>query len=94
MFEVANALWKLRRAGRVTPDRIDDFFHELRLLPIEIEREPLAQVFQSCAGLAHQLDLSVYDAAYLDLARREQAPLATMDLRLIEAAAKIGVERA
>ena len=37
------------------------------------------------------IDLSVYDAAYLDLARFRNAPLATLDETLRQAAAKAGV---
>jgi len=36
--------------------------------------------------------LSAYDAVYLDLARRERLPLATLDEKLRAAAARAGVE--
>ena len=41
--------------------------------------------------LARELDLTSYDAVYLDLARREGLPLATLDKSLRAAAAKAGV---
>ena len=36
--------------------------------------------------------LTAYDAVYLDTSRRERLPLATLDRRLIAAAARAGVE--
>ena len=41
--------------------------------------------------LARELGLTSYDALYVDLARREGLPLATLDKRLRGAAAKAGV---
>jgi predicted nucleic acid-binding protein len=41
---------------------------------------------------ARAFHLSAYDAVYLDLARRERLPLATLDDRLRNAAARAGVE--
>ena len=41
--------------------------------------------------LASQHNLSAYDAAYLELALRHQAPLATLDANLRKAANKINV---
>jgi predicted nucleic acid-binding protein len=45
------------------------------------------QIFE----LANRHGLTVYDAAYLDLAMRESLPLASLDRQLIEAARKAGV---
>jgi predicted nucleic acid-binding protein len=42
-------------------------------------------------GLARNHRLSVYDAAYLELAQREGIPLATLDADLQKAAAAAGV---
>jgi predicted nucleic acid-binding protein len=41
---------------------------------------------------ARAFQLSAYDAVYLDLARRERLPLATLDDRLRAAAARAGVQ--
>jgi len=41
---------------------------------------------------ARGFQLSAYDAVYLDLARRERLPLATLDDKLRAAAARAGVE--
>ena len=41
--------------------------------------------------LAREQELSSYDASYLELAIREGLPLATLDGRLKDAAARVGV---
>jgi predicted nucleic acid-binding protein len=41
---------------------------------------------QRVPSLARQYGLTVYDAAYLELAQRENIPLATLDIRLANAA--------
>jgi predicted nucleic acid-binding protein len=41
--------------------------------------------------LARSTGLTVYDCSYLELAMREHAPLATLDKRLQQAAASLGV---
>ncbi|HEX4137780.1 MAG TPA: type II toxin-antitoxin system VapC family toxin [Bryobacteraceae bacterium] len=42
--------------------------------------------------MARTQGLSVYDAAYPELAYREKLPLATLDRRLSEAARLVGVQ--
>ena len=44
------------------------------------------------AGIALEMDLTAYDASYLELAMRREIPLATMDKRLAKAARKLGIE--
>lgn len=42
--------------------------------------------------LARLCDLSMYDAMYLELALRQELPLATLDRGLAQAASEAGVE--
>jgi predicted nucleic acid-binding protein len=42
--------------------------------------------------IARVQGLSVYDAAYLELALRERLPIATLDRRLADAARLMGVQ--
>jgi predicted nucleic acid-binding protein len=56
-------------------------------LSIRIDREPVETVTMSVAR--HQL--SVYDAAYMELALRQILPLASLDGSLIKAARTEGV---
>jgi predicted nucleic acid-binding protein len=47
--------------------------------------------YDAVFDLAERHGLTIYDAAYLDLALREGQPLASLDARLRKAAAKSGV---
>lgn len=90
-FEIANALTVAARRQRVTHSGIAVFLETLRRLPIQIERREALWLWQAVLPLAREYRLSAYDAAYLELARRERMPLATLDADLLEAARKLGV---
>jgi predicted nucleic acid-binding protein len=90
-FEIANIVWAARRTGRVTADKARKCLDLLRVLPIEVEFEPPARVFDSVTNLAVRYDITVYDASYLELAIRDDLPLATLDRELARAAQEAGV---
>ena len=58
----------------------------LRDLPVSIDDLTVAQAWQTTAVLAARFQLTVYDAAYLELAQRLSLPLATRDRALRNAA--------
>lgn len=58
-------------------------------MPIQIDRHPNETDMMS---LARRNKLTAYDAAYLELALREEVPLATLDSALIRAAKAERVE--
>ena len=64
----------------------------LRDLPITLDGDTAERAWDTTAGLAERFKLTVYDAAYLELARRRQLPLASLDRDLRDAAAAAGVE--
>ena len=81
-FEVRNTLIVNERRGRLTIADTSDFLRLLSRLGITIDRAPEeAEILALCRR--HRL--TVYDAAYLELARREAIPLATLDTDLIRA---------
>jgi predicted nucleic acid-binding protein len=90
-FEIANLVWTARRRGRVSETQASSYIRLLKMLPIEVEFEPLARVFDSVSSLAVRYDITVYDASYLDLAIRDSLPLATLDTELARAAHQAGV---
>ena len=90
-FEVANALALAERRKRITQEGIADFLETLRQLPIQVERREALWVWQATIALARDHRLTAYDAAYLDLARREQLSLATLDDDLRKAGLALGV---
>jgi predicted nucleic acid-binding protein len=87
-FEVRNALVVNERRGRATPEGSADFLRRLTGLPIRLA--PLPDDGELMA-LARKRKLTVYDAAYLELAKREGLPLATLDRGLEKAAITEGV---
>jgi predicted nucleic acid-binding protein len=90
-LEVANILLVAERRGRITESQRAQYIRLLSSLPIMVEQQTRSLVFGAVLSVAHEHDLSAYDAAYLELAMRAGLPLATLDTRLREAAASTGV---
>jgi len=88
-FEVRNILVVHERRERINEHETDLFLRALALFRIRIDREP---EHAGVLRIARARGLSVYDAAYLELAYREKLPLATLDRRLGEAALLMGVQ--
>ena len=76
------------RRNRITEAMSSAFLRDLALLPIRLEP---AGDDTSLITLARKRKLTVYDAAYLELAKREGLPLATLDRDLEKAAIAEGV---
>lgn len=96
VYEVGNALWSALRRGRISAQDADEFATRLGSLPIL--RVPLETVWvlDEVRSTAAEHGISVYDAAYLALARRLRQPLGTLDgtgkrVGLEQAAAACGV---
>lgn len=87
-FELRNALIIGERRGRITPAQTMAMLSDLGLLPFEVDEMPRED---SVFALARGHNLTIYDAAYLELAQRKGLPLATVDKALIKAALAIGV---
>jgi predicted nucleic acid-binding protein len=87
-FEVRNALVVNERRGRLTETDTADFLRGLNRLPVDIDRSPNENAL---LALARRHRLTVYDAAYLELAQREGLPLASFDGPLRAAASASGV---
>jgi predicted nucleic acid-binding protein len=86
-FEVRNVLIVGERRGRIAPGDSERFLRTLGRLPIRVDASPEDA---SVLALARAHRLSVYDAAYLELAVREWAPLFTLDAALETAARAAG----
>lgn len=82
-FEVRNLLIINERRGRLDLVGTAEFLGDLERLPIRTDRRPDSETILALAR-AHRL--TAYDAAYLELARRRQLPLATLDRALASAA--------
>lgn len=86
-FEVRNILVVNERRGRIGRADTELFLRELGQLRIRMDREPQEN---AVLRFAREQSLSVYDAAYLELAHREKLPIATLDPRLRDVALAAG----
>ncbi len=87
-YEIRNAFVMNERRGRLTPADTEAALANLRDMPILVDRD---HDEGAVLELARTHDLSVYDAAYLEVAQRRELPLATLDRRLGDAAENAGV---
>lgn len=90
-FEIRNTLVMNERRGRVTEPDSEAFLHVLSLMPVVVDTAPNEK---AVLALARRHRLTVYDAAYLELAQREGVPLATLDQMLKKAAQAEGLSLA
>ena len=89
--EVANALLAAVRRKRIPPVDVHQFLENLEALPIRVDTTTRNPIRAGVFPLAEQYELTVYDAAYLELAIRERLPLATLDNDLRKASSAAGV---
>ena len=90
-LEVANALTILSRRRKLTSDDARTALEIIREIPTIIDHEAAAIAFTRLADLAREHDLTVYDAAYIELATRRQLPLASNDVKMKKVAIRAGV---
>ena len=87
-FEIGNVLLVNERRGRLTQNDTAAFLRALSSMSVQIDRRA---VQPNMLALARSHRLTVYDAAYLELAMRAALPLATLDRALADAARAEGV---
>ena len=87
-FEIRNILVVNERRKRLRESDTAAFLVNLSRLRIRIDRAPDEG---AVLRLARTQRLSIYDAAYLELAQREGVPLSTLDADLRRAATSEGV---
>lgn len=89
--EISNGLLMALRRRRIQPGRSELFWDELAILPIQVEPPLSPDQAKEVLGLSQKHGLTVYDAAYLELAKRKGITLATADADLMTAASLEGV---
>jgi predicted nucleic acid-binding protein len=82
--EVTNALVAAHRRGRIDRSIITDGLGDLANLPIVVESA--AMTITDEVELAIKYGLTIYDAMYLALARRQRVTLVTRNKKLADAA--------
>jgi predicted nucleic acid-binding protein len=91
VFEFANGLLSAHKRNRLSRDRMFAAFEEIKSASITVEQVGSADAAR-IAELALSHQLTAYDAAYLELALRLHAPIATKDSALRRAMEARGVE--
>jgi predicted nucleic acid-binding protein len=89
--EITNALVVGERRKRIRQPEVRRFVELLKGLSLIEDLQSVADTVSNIFPLARQYDLSAYDAAYLDVAVRHEAPLATLDGALQKAARSAGI---
>jgi predicted nucleic acid-binding protein len=91
-IEIANVLLAAERRRRIDPPSSTRFADLLARLPIDVDGETAGRALGDTLELARERNLTVYDATYLELARRRALPLATRDTALRAAARAIRLQ--
>jgi predicted nucleic acid-binding protein len=89
--EIANGLMVQERRGRIRPEQSDQFLAWLANVTVDVDLDGLSRTAADVLALARRHRLTIYDALYLELARRTQVPLATLDSSLAAAAERESV---
>jgi predicted nucleic acid-binding protein len=90
--EFANGVLMAERRKLMSSSEGDQCMVEMEQLRLtSIEADSGFRSIREVLTVARALQLTVYDACYLELARREGLPLATLDKGLRAAAAKAGI---
>lgn len=90
-LEALNGLVVAERRRRIDAAKRAELATFLHALPIVLDMDTAGQAWAATLGLAERFRLSVYDAAYLELAQRRRIPLASLDRDLRAAASAAGL---
>jgi predicted nucleic acid-binding protein len=90
-LEMGNCLLVGERRKRSSQADTVNWIAFLNSLPITLDDQTITRALSDILNLARAHNLSVYDAAYLDLAIRLGLPLASLDEPLKAAAKAVGV---
>jgi predicted nucleic acid-binding protein len=85
-LEVLNGLTMAERRQRIDTKKRQRLANFLRDLPVSLDPETTSHVWHAAQRLAERFRLTIYDAVYLELARRQHRPQASLDQDLRSAA--------
>ncbi len=91
-LEVANVLRNAVRRGRCDEGYATRSLRRLGRLRIAVDAETDGHAWGTTRELSREHDLTVYDAAYLELALRLRQALASRDGALLKAARNVGLD--
>jgi predicted nucleic acid-binding protein len=85
-LEVSNVIVRAEAQQLLPETQSQKFLDTLRKIPITVDSSPVEQLWEQTLHLARKFHVSAYDAAYLELAIRQNIVLATLDADLARAA--------
>jgi predicted nucleic acid-binding protein len=91
-LEVANSLTVAVRRGRVEGGFRHAALTDLSELEILVDSQTDARAWNASLDIADRYRLTLYDAAYIELAQRRALPLATLDEDMRRAGADLRLE--
>lgn len=84
-IEIANIFWKYVRAELYSAFQVQTDLSILKQFPLKVVST--SELMEEAINIAIAHEISAYDAAYVALFRRVNAPLLTLDKKLIKALA-------
>ncbi len=84
-LEIGNVLLVAVKRGRLTARDMNRLVRELRALPVEVDVTSTEESLNETLILARKYELTTYDASYIELAKRRDMPLATLNAKLRKA---------
>jgi predicted nucleic acid-binding protein len=90
-LEIANGFQTAIRRKRISAAFRDKAIAQLARLPISVDPDADRYAWTTTLALADRFGLTLYDAAYLELAQRLSLPLATLDDPLRAGASALGI---
>ncbi len=90
ILEVVNAILSAERKGRISRSDSTRVLTFMNNLPITVDDRTTDTASTASLSLARDYKLTLYDAAYLELALREGIPLASLDKDLVVACTATG----
>jgi predicted nucleic acid-binding protein len=91
-LEISNALIVLVRRKKLQESERQAALNALQKLSVKVDHEMATIAFTKLSTVAMKENLSVYDAAYFELAQRRKLPLACQDGPLRAAAKRAGIK--
>lgn len=82
-IELTNIFWKYVRAGLYTSSQVQTDLTLLKTLPLRVV--PTTDLILPSANIAIEYQISAYDACYVALSQQVQAPLLTLDNKMVKA---------
>ena len=90
-YETTNVLLSCKKRNRLDDRQINDIANLINKLPIVIDNNNFAFIVKNVLDIAIDNELSIYDASYIELAKRLNCPLATLDKKLANIANKLSI---